>query len=62
MGPSSQGTNVFFAKYDGLSSGSPLSVGGIIIFYVIRRHFLAAAADPAVSFSTYSTLMMEVVP
>ena len=46
MGPSSQGANVFFAKYGGLSSGSLLSVGGIIIFRVIRRHFLAAAVDP----------------
>ena len=29
---------------------------------VIRRHFLAAAVDPVVSLSTYSTLPMEVVP
>ena len=28
----------------------------------IRRHFLVAAVDPAVSLSTYSTLPMEVVP
>ena len=34
--------------------------GGIIIFRVIRRHFLAAAVDPAVSLCTYSTLPMEV--
>ena len=39
--------NVFFAKYGGPSSGSLLSVGGIIIFRVIRRHLLAAAVDPA---------------
>ena len=48
--------NVFFAKYGGLSGGSPLSGGGIIILCVIRRHFLAAAVDPTVSPSTYSTL------
>ena len=53
--------NVFFAKYGGPSGGSPLSGGGIIIFRVIRRHFLAAAVDPAGSLSTYSTLPMEVV-
>ena len=35
---------------------------GIIIFRVIRRHFLAAAVDPAVSLSRYSTLSMEVIP
>ena len=50
----------FFAKYGGLSSESPLSGGGIIILRVIRRHFLAAAVDPAVSVSTHSTLPMEV--
>ena len=44
VGPSSQGTNVFFMKYDGPSGGSLLSGGGIIIFRVIRRHFLAAVA------------------
>jgi hypothetical protein len=49
-------------KYGGPSDGSPLSGGGIIIFLVIRRHFLAAAVDPAVSLSTYSTLPMEVIP
>ena len=56
------GGNVFFVKYGGPSDGSPLSGGGIIIFRVIRRHFLAAAMDPAVSLSTYNTLLMEVVP
>ena len=54
--------NIFFTKYDGPSGGSLLSGGGIIIFRVIRRHFLAAAVDPAVSLSTYNTLPMEVVP
>ena len=35
--------------------------GGYSFFLcVIRRHFLAAAVDPAVSLSTYSTLLMEV--
>ena len=56
------GVNVFFAKYGGPSGGSPLSGGGIIIFRVIRRHFLAAAVDPAVSLSTYSPRPMEDVP
>ena len=56
------GGNVFFAKYGGPSGGSLLSGGGIIIFRVIRRHFLAAVVDPAVSLSTYSILLMEVVP
>src|SRR3954462_6548183 len=44
--------NFFFAKYGGPSGGSPLSGGGIIILRVIRRHFLAAVVDPAVSLST----------
>ena len=60
MGPNSQGGNIFFTKYDGPSGGSPLSGGGIIILHVIRRHFLAAAVDVAVSLSTYSTLPIEV--
>ena len=60
VGPSSQRGNLFFAKYGGPSGGSLLSGGGIIIFRVIRRHFLAAVVDPAVSLSTYSTLSMEV--
>ena len=59
VSPSNQGANVFFAKYGGPSSGSLLSGGGIIIFRVIRRHFLATAMDPAVSLSTYSILPME---
>ena len=54
--------NIFFKKYDGPSGGSLLSGGGIIIFRIIRRHFLAGVVDPAVSLSTYSTLPMEVVP
>ena len=62
VGPSSQGGNVFFAKYGGPSGGSLLLGGGIIIFCVIRRHFLAAAVDPAVSLSTYSPRPMEAVP
>ena len=33
-----------------------MSGGGIIILRVIRRHFLAAAMDPAVSVSTHSIL------
>src|SRR4051812_44452892 len=45
VGPNSQGANVSFAKYGGPSSGSLLSVGGIIIFLVMR-HLLAAAVDP----------------
>ena len=36
--------------------------GGIIILRVIRRHFLAAAVDPAVSLSTYSPRPMEAIP
>ena len=54
------GGNVFFAKYGGPSGGSLLLGGGIIIFRVLRRHFLAAAVDPAVSLSTYSPRPMEV--
>ena len=54
--------NVFFAKYGDPSGGSPLSSGGIIIFRIIRRHFLVAAVDPAVSLSTYSPRPMELVP
>ena len=38
----------------------PLSGGGIIILHVIRRHFLAAAVDLAVSLSMYSPLQMHV--
>ena len=61
-GSQQSGANVFFAKYDGPSDGSPLSGGGIIILHVIRRHFLAAAVDPAVSLSMYSPRPMEAVP
>ena len=56
------GGNLFLAKYGGPSGGSLLSGGGIIIFCVIRRHFLVAAVDPAVGLSTYSPRPMEVVP
>ena len=61
-GSQQSGANVFFVKYGGPSGGSPLSGGGIIILHVIRRHFLAAVMDPAVSLSTYSPRPMEVVP
>ena len=53
---------VFFVKYGGPSGGSQLLGGGIIILRVIRRHFLAAAVDPAVSLSTYSPRPLEAVP
>ena len=53
--------NIAKPKYRGPSGRSLLLGGGIIILRVIRRHFLAAAMDPAVSLSTYSTLPMEVV-
>ena len=59
-GSQQSGGKRFFAKYGGPSDGSLLSGGGIIIFRIIRRHFLAAAVDPVVSLSTYSTLPMEV--
>ena len=61
-GSQQSGGNVFFAKYSGPSGGSQLSGGGIIIFRVIRRHFLAAAVDPTINLSMYNTLPMEVVP
>ena len=60
-GSQQSGGNIFFMKYGGPSDGSLLSGGGIIILRVIRRHFLAATMDPAVSLSTYSTLPMEVI-
>ena len=61
-GSQQSGGNVFFAKYGGPSGGSLLSSGGIIILRVIRRHFLAAAVDPAVSLSMYSPRLMEAIP
>ena len=61
-GSQHSGGKHFFVKYDGPSGGSLLLGGGIIIFRVIRRHFLAVAVDPAVSLSTYSPRPMEVVP
>ena len=60
-GSQQSGGKRFFAKYGGPSGGSPLSGGGIIILHVIRRHFLAAAVDPAVSLSTYSPRPMEAI-
>ena len=60
--PAVRGKCFFFTKYSGPFGGSQLSGGGITIFRVIRRHFLAAAVDPAVSLSTYSPRPMEVVP
>ena len=54
------GETFFFAKYGGASDESLLSGGGIIILRVIRRHFLAATVDLAVSLSTYSPLLMHV--
>ena len=62
VGPSSQGETFFSRNTSGPSGGSLLSGGEIIIFGVIRRHFLATAMDPAVSLSTYSPRPMEVVP
>ena len=61
-GSQQSGEMFFFVKYGGPSGGSPLSGGGIIILRVIRRHFLAAAVDTAVSLSTYSPRLMEAVP
>ena len=52
----------FFSRNTVARLGSLLSGGGIIIFRVIRRHFLATAVDPVFSVSTYSTVPMEVVP
>ena len=62
VGPSSLEETIFFAKYWWPVRWSPLSGGGIIILHIIRRHFLAAAVDPAVSLSMYSPCLMEVVP
>ena len=58
-GSQQSGGKRFFAKYGGPSDGTLLSGGGIIIFRVIRRHFLAAAVDPAISLFTYSILPRE---
>ena len=60
-GSQQSGGNIFFTKYGGPSGGSLLSSGGVIILHIIRRHFLAAAVNLAVSLSMYST-PMEVVP
>ena len=51
VGPSSQGETFFSRNTGDPSGGSLLSGGGIIIFRVIRRHFLAAVVDPTVSLS-----------
>ena len=61
-GSQQSGGNVFFMKYGSPSCGSLLSGAGIIILRIIRRHFLAAAVDPAVSLSMYSPRPMEVIP
>ena len=52
----------FFTKYGDPSGGSLLSGRGIIILCVIRRHFLVAAVDPAVSLSMHSPRPMEAIP
>ena len=52
----------FLRNTGGPSGGSLRSGGGIIIFRVIRRHFLAAAVDPAASLSMYSPRPMEAIP
>ena len=57
-----RGKRFFFVKYGSPSDGSTLSGGGIIILRVVRRHFLVAVVDPAVSLSTYSPCPMEAVP
>ena len=49
-----------FLACEDIAGGSELSAGVFILFGVIRRYFLAAAMDLAVSLSTYSTLPMEV--
>ena len=59
-GSQQSGGKCFFVKYNGPSGGSLLSGGGIIIFRVITRHYLAAAMDPTVSLCMYSILPMEV--
>ena len=61
-GSQQSGGKLFFVKYGGPFGGSLLSGGGLIILRVIRRHFLAAVVDPAVSLSTYSPRPMEAVP
>ena len=57
--PIVRGKRFFFTKYGDPFGGSLLSGGGIIILCVIRRHFLDAAVDPAVSLFTYNILRME---
>ena len=51
----------FFSRNtEAVSVGPRYQVEEIIILRIIRRHFLAADVDPAVSLSTYNTLPMEV--
>ena len=57
--PAVRGKRFFSQNTGGPSDGSLLSGGEIIIFLLIRRHFLAAAVDPAVSLFMYSILPME---
>ena len=61
-GSQQSGGRHFFREIQWPVRWVPAVSGGIIIFHVIRRHFLAAAVDPAVSLSTYSPRPMEVVP
>ena len=50
--PAVRGETFFPRNTGGPFGGFLLSCGGIIIFRKIRRHFLAAAVDPAVSLPT----------
>ena len=59
-GGSQQSGGNFFCEIRWSVWWVPAAGGGIIILRVIRRHFLAAAVDPAVSLSTHNTLLMEV--
>ena len=56
------GGNIFFVKYRGPFGVSQMSGRGIIILRVIRRYFLAAVVDLAVSLSKYSPRLMEAIP
>ena len=61
-GSQQSGGESFFREIQWPVRGSLLLGGGIIILHVIRRHFLVAAVDPAVSLSTYNPRPMEVNP
>ena len=50
--PAVRGETFYSGNTSGPSGGSLLSGGGIIIFRVIRRHFLVAVVDLDVSLST----------